>query len=48
MVVIIEFDSLERAQAWYRSPEYEALKPIRHRAGHSRVYITDGLPAVNG
>ncbi|MEW1780671.1 DUF1330 domain-containing protein [Arthrobacter sp. NPDC080086] len=33
VVVIIEFDSLERAQAWYRSPAYEALKPIRQSAG---------------
>ncbi|CBJ43978.1 DUF1330 domain-containing protein [Ralstonia solanacearum] len=48
VVVIIEFDSLERAQAWYRSPAYEALKPIRQRAGKSRVYIMEGVPAVNG
>ncbi|MGA4211664.1 DUF1330 domain-containing protein [Ralstonia nicotianae] len=42
VVVIIEFDSLERAQAWYRSPAYAALKPIRQRAGNSRVYIMEG------
>lgn len=48
VVVIIEFDSLERAQAWYRSPAYEALKPIRQRAGTSRVYIIEGMPSISG
>ncbi|WCM91857.1 DUF1330 domain-containing protein [Acidovorax sp. NCPPB 2350] len=43
VIVVIEFDSLERAQAWYRSAAYEELKPIRHRAGHSRVYIAEGV-----
>jgi uncharacterized protein (DUF1330 family) len=48
VVVIIEFDSLERAQARYRSPAYEALKPIRQRAGTSRVYIIEGMPSISG
>lgn len=43
VIVVIEFNSLERAQAWYRSPAYEALKPIRYHAGHSRVYIVEGV-----
>ncbi len=42
VIVIIEFDSLERALAWYHSAAYEALKPIRYRAGNSRVYIVEG------
>lgn len=46
VVVIIEFDSLERARAWYRSEAYEELKPIRHRAGNSRVYIAEGVAGV--
>lgn len=48
VIVIIEFDNLERAQAWYRSPAYEALKPIRQRAGNSRVYITEGVRGIGG
>ncbi|MBB6590834.1 DUF1330 domain-containing protein [Ralstonia solanacearum] len=43
VVVVIAFGSLERAQAWYHSPAYEKLKPIRHRAGTSRVYIVEGV-----
>ncbi len=42
--VIIEFPNLERAQAWYASDAYSALRPIRQRSGISRVFIIEGLP----
>lgn len=42
--VMIEFPSLERAQAWYASEAYSAIKPIRQRSGISRTYIIEGLP----
>ena len=42
-LVIIEFDSMEQAQAWYNSPAYSQLRPIRQKAGLSNVYIVDGL-----
>jgi len=41
--VIIEFPSLEQAQAWYNSPAYTQLRPYRQRSGISRTYIIDGL-----
>jgi len=41
--VIIEFPSMERAEAWYNSPEYAALRPYRQWAGVSRTYIIEGL-----
>jgi uncharacterized protein (DUF1330 family) len=41
-MVIIEFDSMEKAQAWYDSPAYAQLKPIRHKNAISRVYIVEG------
>lgn len=41
-MVIIEFDSKEQAQAWYDSPAYRKLMPIRHRSASSRVYIVEG------
>jgi uncharacterized protein (DUF1330 family) len=43
--VIIEFPSMERAEAWYNSPEYTALRPYRQRSGGSRTYIIEGLAA---
>jgi uncharacterized protein (DUF1330 family) len=41
--IMIEFDSVEQAQAWYHSPAYEKLKPIRHRSGKSLVYLMEGI-----
>jgi uncharacterized protein (DUF1330 family) len=41
--VIIEFPSMEQAEAWYNSPEYTALRPYRQRSGISRTYIIEGL-----
>jgi uncharacterized protein (DUF1330 family) len=41
-IVIIEFDSKQQAQAWYDSPDYRKLMPIRHKSATSRVYIVEG------
>ena len=43
--VVIQFDSVEKAKAWEDSPEYGALKPIRHSSAKSRVFIIEGAPA---
>jgi uncharacterized protein (DUF1330 family) len=43
-LVILEFDSLERAQAWHASPEYQAVKAIRDRTAHTRhVILAEGV-----
>lgn len=42
-LVIIKFDSLEQAEAWHNSPEYQAIIPIRQRSGNTRSYIVQGL-----
>ena len=42
-IVMIGFPSLERARAWYDSPRYQELMPIRLRSARSRVYIVEGL-----
>ena len=42
--VVIAFDTMERAQAWYNSPAYQELKPIRQRSGNSRTFIVEGIP----
>jgi uncharacterized protein (DUF1330 family) len=41
-MVVIEFDSVDKARAWYDSPAYRKLMPIRHRTATSRVYIVEG------
>jgi uncharacterized protein (DUF1330 family) len=42
-LVIIAFDSVEKAQAWYNSAEYQRLKPARQRSGNSRTFIVEGM-----
>jgi uncharacterized protein (DUF1330 family) len=41
--VVIEFPSRERAEAWYRSPEYQAILPLRAKAGEADFIIIDGV-----
>lgn len=43
-IVIIAFDSLEQARAWYNSPAYAEIRPIRQRSGRTNAYIVEGLP----
>jgi uncharacterized protein (DUF1330 family) len=42
-VVIIAFDSVEKAREWYDSPAYAAIRPIRQNAAKSRIFIVEGL-----
>jgi uncharacterized protein (DUF1330 family) len=44
-VVVIAFDSVEKAQAWENSPAYEAIKPLRLSSAKSRVFIVEGVAA---
>ncbi|MFD9354891.1 DUF1330 domain-containing protein [Streptomyces sp. NPDC060031] len=43
-VVMIGFPDIERARAWYDSPAYQAILPLRtdHIAGE--VILVDGVP----
>jgi len=43
--VVLAFDSFEKAKAWEDSPEYSAIKPIRHSSAKSRVFIVEGAAA---
>ena len=43
-IIMIAFDSVEKAQAWYDSPAYDAIKPIRLRSAKSRIFIAEGVP----
>lgn len=43
-LIIIEFDSMEQARAWYNSPEYAKIRPFRQHSGHTNSYIVEGLP----
>jgi len=41
-VVVIHFDSIEKAHEWYDSPEYAAIRPFRQKATKSRLFIVEG------
>jgi uncharacterized protein (DUF1330 family) len=42
-IVVIAFDSAEKARGWYDSPAYEAIKPIRQSSAKSRIFIVEGI-----
>jgi uncharacterized protein (DUF1330 family) len=41
--VILEFPSVAAAKAWYSSPAYQAILPIRLRSTRSRMMMVEGL-----
>ena len=41
-LVVLEFESMERAKAWYDSPEYADLKKIRQSASIGNLIFADG------
>jgi uncharacterized protein (DUF1330 family) len=42
-IVVIAFDSTEKARGWEDSPAYEAIKPIRQSSAKSRIFIAEGV-----
>ncbi|CAG9202762.1 conserved hypothetical protein [Paraburkholderia tropica] len=40
-LIIIEFEDRERARAWYRSPAYQAILPLRTRHASGDVFLID-------
>jgi len=42
-IVMLVFDSAEKARDWYDSPAYQAIKPIRDRSANTRIFIAEGL-----
>ena len=41
--IVIEFPSAERARAWYDSPAYRQILPLRTRNSRSTAYLVDGV-----
>lgn len=42
-IVVIGFDSVDKARGWYYSPAYEAIKPIRQNSTKSRLLLVEGV-----
>ena len=41
-LVVLEFESVERARQWIQSPEYQAVKPLRLGAAEFNVVLVEG------
>jgi uncharacterized protein (DUF1330 family) len=41
-VIIVEFDSMDRFQAWWSSPEYRAIAPLREKATKTNAIVVEG------
>jgi uncharacterized protein (DUF1330 family) len=43
-VVILRFDTVERAKQWITSDEYRPAREIRQKAARTSMIVTEGLP----
>ncbi len=42
-VVILQFDSVERAREWWISKEYSSAKQVRHQTAITNMIVVDGV-----
>ncbi len=42
-IVVLQFDSVEQARAWYNSEEYQPLKAVRQRTTNTRMILVEGV-----
>jgi len=42
-IVVIQWESLEKAQAYFESEAYKQLVPIRDRSANFRAFVIEGL-----
>ena len=41
-LVVLEFPSMERARAWYHSPEYAPALALRLKAANAKLILVEG------
>jgi uncharacterized protein (DUF1330 family) len=42
-IVVLKFDNVEQAKAWFNSPEYVEPRKQRHRTAKTRMILVEGL-----
>jgi uncharacterized protein (DUF1330 family) len=42
-LIILEFADADAARAWYNSPEYQEILPIRLEAANDKLLIVEGV-----
>ncbi|GJM44522.1 MAG: hypothetical protein DHS20C21_13640 [Gemmatimonadota bacterium] len=43
--VMLEFDSVAQAKAWYDSEQYRVARELRWKASRGRMILVDGIPS---
>lgn len=43
--VVLRFEDQQAFEAWYRSPEYQAAIPLRHKASEAGFFVTVDGPS---
>ena len=41
-IVVLEFESVERAKQWWNSPEYRPLRDMRQRSSRGDLFVAAG------
>ena len=44
-MIVVRFESLDQAKAWWASAEYAGAKEIRQRAALTDMVVVEGVPA---
>lgn len=42
-IVVLQFESVERAKAWINSPEYAEARVLRHKYSISKAIVVEGV-----
>jgi uncharacterized protein (DUF1330 family) len=42
-LIIVEFASMEKFNAWWHSPEYRAIAPLREQGAKTNAIIVEGI-----
>ena len=42
-IVVLQFESVERAKAWINSPEYSEARALRHKYAVSKAIVVEGV-----
>jgi uncharacterized protein (DUF1330 family) len=41
--IVIAFDNMDKALAWYNSEAYSAIRPYRQKSGRTQAFVVEGL-----
>ena len=42
-IIIVRFDSLKKFKAWWNSPDYRAIAPLREQSTKTNAIVVEGI-----